>query len=113
LLPSITAALRDGPKHFIFASSSKSTAPRHNGSSGATTAKSILFSTAKSRIFSISLAFIGTQTASAAMPPFPGSAKISVTSGFFFQAFYYGVFASAAADNEYFHIFLRKIICFY
>ena len=55
-------------------SSSLSTAPKTRGSSGATTAKSILFSFAKFAIPSISFAPIFTHTASLAIPPLPGRA---------------------------------------
>ena len=68
------AAFAFGPKHAMPFSLSASTTPRTRGSSGATTAKSILFSTANSTIFSLSVAAIGTQLASAAMPPLPGRA---------------------------------------
>ena len=74
----IAAALL-GPKVLMPTALSASTAPSTNGSSGATTAKSILFSTANSTIFSMSFAPISTQVASAAIPPLPGSAKICST----------------------------------
>ena len=82
LLPSIIAAFLFGPKQGIPIAFKASTAPSTNGSSGATTAKSIAFSFAKSTIPSMSFAPIFTQVASAAIPPLPGSAKISVTSLF-------------------------------
>ena len=76
LLLSITAAALSGPKHLIPMASSASTAPRASGSSGATTAKSILFAAANSVIFSMSFAPMSMHSASFAMPPFPGSAYI-------------------------------------
>ncbi len=84
LLPSMMAAFALGPKHLMPASSSASTQPSTSGSSGATTAKSIPFSVANAVICSISFAPMFTQTASAAMPPFPGSAYMTSTSGFCF-----------------------------
>ena len=77
--PSIIAALLSGPKQGIPALCKLSTAPKTKGSSGATTANSISFSTANFVMPSISLAPILTQVASLAIAPLPGSAKISVT----------------------------------
>ena len=74
LLPSIIAAFLSGPNVFMPLAFSASTAPSTSGSSGATTAKSILFSTANFTMPSISFAPIGTHSASAAIPPFPGRA---------------------------------------
>ena len=85
LLPSRMAAALLGPKQGIPTASSLSTAPRTSGSSGATTAKSMAFSCAKVVMASRSLAPMPVQTASAAMPPLPGAAKISVARGLFFR----------------------------
>ena len=85
LLPSMMAAALFGPKAGIPASCSASTQPNTSGSSGATTAKSIFCSFANLTIPSISLAPMSTQVASAAMPPFPGKAKISSTFLFSFS----------------------------
>ncbi|OPZ68781.1 MAG: hypothetical protein BWY81_00714 [Firmicutes bacterium ADurb.Bin467] len=74
LLASISAARASGPKHGMPSACSRSTAPSASGSSGATTAKSIALSPAKRAMPSMSVALIGTHTASFAMPPFPGSA---------------------------------------
>ena len=74
LLPSMAAAAFVGPKQAIPFSLSRSTSPMTSGSSGATTVKSIASRTANSTICPSSVAAIGTQTASAAMPPLPGSA---------------------------------------
>ena len=74
LLPSRIAAALFGPKHGMPTASRRSTAPRTRGSSGATTAKPICFSTAKAVMASRSFAPMSVQTASAAMPPLPGAA---------------------------------------
>ena len=87
LLPSIAAAAFLGPKHLTPAASRLSTAPRTNGSSGATTAKSILFFNANSVIALISFAPISTHSASCAIPPFPGRAYIVSTFLFSFIFF--------------------------
>ena len=79
LLPSITAARLSGPKQGTPIPFSRSTAPSTRGSSGATIAKSIFFSAANAVIPSISFAPTGTQTASCAIPPFPGSAYSSMS----------------------------------
>ena len=87
LLPSMTAAFLSGPKVFMPAACRESTAPSTSGSSGATTAKSTPFFTAKSVMASISLAPMSTQVASFAIPPLPGSANISSTLSFSFIFF--------------------------
>ena len=79
------AAFLDGPKHGIPLLSRISTNPNTSGSSGATTQKSMFILTAKSVMPSKSVALMLTHSASFAMPPFPGHAKISVTSGFSFN----------------------------
>ena len=56
LLPSMMAAFASGPKQGIPAASSASTAPSTSGSSGATTAKSMLWVLAKSTCAEISFA---------------------------------------------------------
>ena len=79
LLDSISAAAFSGPKHFIPSACSLSTAPIASGSSGATTTKSIRFSFANAVIASMSVALIGTHSASRAIPPFPGRTYIFST----------------------------------
>ncbi len=79
LLPSIAAAALLGPKALIPFSSNLSTAPRAKGSSGATTARSILFSTANFVMPPISVAGISTHCACWDMPPLPGAQYTSFT----------------------------------
>ena len=74
LLLSMTAARRVGPKHGMPISLSLSVSPIANGSSGMTAAKSIGCVLAKPTMPSISVAGMGTHSASSAMPPFPGRA---------------------------------------
>ena len=81
LLPSMIAAFFRGPKQGIPASSRTSTAPRTRGSSGATTAKSTALARAKARMPGTSVAETPAHSASAAMPPLPGRAKIRSARG--------------------------------
>ena len=55
--------------------------PRARGSSGATMTKSMAFSLAHFTMTSTSVALMGTQVATWAMPPLPGAQYSSVTLG--------------------------------
>ena len=85
LLPSIIAAFLRGPKARMPAASSASTMPSASGSSGATITRSGLCSLAKATMPSMSVALIGTHSASAAMPPLPGAHQMWSTLGLFFN----------------------------
>ena len=81
LLPSISAALPDGPKIFSPFSLNLSTIPIVSGTSGPTTVKSIFCSTANASKPSKSSALIFTHSAICAIPAFPGAQYIFSTFG--------------------------------
>ena len=73
LLASMMAAFFRGPKAGMPSASSASTMPRARGSSGATITRSTACSLAQVTMASTSVALMGTQVATWAMPPLPGA----------------------------------------
>ncbi len=71
--PSNCAALADGPKTSIPSALRASASPSTSGASGPTTTRSMDFSFANCTSFSISPTLMGTHSACASMPAFPGA----------------------------------------
>ncbi len=74
LLPSSSAAARDGPTSSRPRRANSSAMPRTSGSSGPTTVRSTLSDDANSASSTVASAAIGTQVAMPAIPGFPGAA---------------------------------------
>ena len=81
LLPSSSAAWREGPNTRSPSLSNASTSPATSGASGPTTVRSIRSLRAKSNSPAMSVAASSRFTASRAVPALPGAQKISFTRG--------------------------------
>ena len=102
LLPSIIAAFLRGPNAGIPCAASASTMPRHSGSSGATMTKSTLFSAAQRTVHVRRLEGQAGRNLRDAAVAGRGVQRRHFRVFLDFQRD--GVFASAAADDEYLHL---------